>query len=98
MNKKSFSKEDMKNIESCIRRRGTKSQREALRLWNNTLGNLIAHERYEQLLEPKNKIIMHLETKLDIFKEVLIQNNLYDEKLEKWELSMDKCLKDELNK
>jgi len=49
-------KEDMLNIRSCIKKRGTISQRKALSRWEKTLGYMLVTKKYEELEKVKREI------------------------------------------
>ncbi len=58
----SFTRDDMLNIRSCIKRRGTKSQRNALSRWETTNGHMLATEQYNKMRERDKREISRLKT------------------------------------
>ena len=72
-----FTKENMFDIRSCIKRRGTKKQRKALANWERTTGYMLA-TRHEGLQKHNEREISRLKNILSLTRLFIQRNNLSD--------------------
>jgi hypothetical protein len=74
-----FTRDDMLNIRSCIKRRGTKSQREALSRWQTTGGYICATRQCDKFREWDQKEISRLKTNESYTKHFIERHGLLGE-------------------
>lgn len=86
-----FTKDDMMNIKKCIKKKGTKSQRDALTRWENTVGYMLITEQYNELQQFNIREISRLQTNKRYTELFIRRHGLTDEFEKEKKEYFEKC-------